>query len=173
MIHCPLLTLSSRHRRRINIEEKAKVVAAVWGTDWFISLPQLAVLHYRTILKNMINSYFFQIILVQFFLIFISSYAKQLVFMHRYFFHGYRILLCTYKVEYLCCTVCTNCPEWTMKQNVAGSTLHLTTLLCTLFYCSWILLLQCLKHCLLQAARLPVPCLYFSAGFMIKYSFLE
>ena len=31
------------HRRRINTEEKAKVVAAVWGTDFFIFLMAIHV----------------------------------------------------------------------------------------------------------------------------------
>ena len=34
-----------RHRRRINTEEKAKVVAAVWGTEFIQFLAALAILH--------------------------------------------------------------------------------------------------------------------------------
>ena len=41
------------HRRRINTEEKAQVVAAVWGTGFICYLP------YRTILKNRMNSNLF------------------------------------------------------------------------------------------------------------------
>ena len=33
------------HRRRINTEEKAKVVAAVWGTEIIKSFAALAILH--------------------------------------------------------------------------------------------------------------------------------
>ena len=40
------------HRRRINIEEKAKVVAATWGTKFIQFLAVPVILHYRTILKN-------------------------------------------------------------------------------------------------------------------------
>ena len=47
-----------RHRRRINTEEKAKVVAAVWGTEFIQFLAALAILHYRTILENRMNSSF-------------------------------------------------------------------------------------------------------------------
>ena len=32
--------VSIEHRRRINTEEKAKVIAAVWGQDFFNSLPR-------------------------------------------------------------------------------------------------------------------------------------
>ena len=48
ILHLPKV---SDHRRRINIEEKVKVVAAVWGTEFiFIKfLAKLAILHYRTI----------------------------------------------------------------------------------------------------------------------------
>ena len=34
-----LIFISLNHRRRLNTEEKAKVVAAVWGTNVFSSLP--------------------------------------------------------------------------------------------------------------------------------------
>ena len=37
------------HRRMIHIEEKAKVVTAVWGTEFIQCLATLAVLDYRTI----------------------------------------------------------------------------------------------------------------------------
>ena len=45
-----------KHRRRIKTEEKAKVVAAVWGTEFVQFLAALAILHYRKILKNGMNS---------------------------------------------------------------------------------------------------------------------
>ena len=34
-----------KHRRRINTEEKTKVVAAVWGTDFIKFLATLAIVH--------------------------------------------------------------------------------------------------------------------------------
>ena len=37
--------LESAHRRRITTEEKAKVVAAVWGTELIRFLAMLAILH--------------------------------------------------------------------------------------------------------------------------------
>ena len=37
------------HRRRIKTEEKAKVVAAVWGTGFIQFLAALAIMHYRMI----------------------------------------------------------------------------------------------------------------------------
>ena len=46
------------HRRRINIEEKAKVVAATWGTKFIQFLAVPVILHYGTILKNRKNSSF-------------------------------------------------------------------------------------------------------------------
>ena len=39
----------------INTEEKAKVVASVWGTEFIIFLAALVVLHWDD-LKNMMNS---------------------------------------------------------------------------------------------------------------------
>ena len=39
------IVLCVGHRRRINTEEKAKVVAAVWGTKFIKFLAALAVLH--------------------------------------------------------------------------------------------------------------------------------
>ena len=58
--HCGL-TLSGRsaqlHRRRIYTEEKAKVVGAVWGTEFIQSLAALAILH-QDDLKNGMNSSF-------------------------------------------------------------------------------------------------------------------
>ena len=45
------------HRRRIKTEEKAKVVASVWGEEFIQFLAALAVLP-RTILKNRMNSSF-------------------------------------------------------------------------------------------------------------------
>ena len=44
-------------RRKINTEERAKVVAAVWGTGFIQFLAALAVFS-RTILKNRMNSSF-------------------------------------------------------------------------------------------------------------------
>ena len=35
-----------QHRRRIKTEEKAKIIAAVWGTEWIQFLAALAILHY-------------------------------------------------------------------------------------------------------------------------------
>ena len=45
-------------KRRINTEEKANVVAAVWGTEFVQFLAAQAILHYRTISKNRMNSSF-------------------------------------------------------------------------------------------------------------------
>ena len=42
------------HRRRISTEEKAKVVAAVWGTEFNQFLAELAILYYED-LKNRMN----------------------------------------------------------------------------------------------------------------------
>ena len=59
---------TASHRGRIKTEGKAKVVASVWGEEFiqiFAALPVLS----RTILNNRMN--FFQIILVQFTLLFI------------------------------------------------------------------------------------------------------
>ena len=64
-------SLGEPYRWRINTNEKTKVVASVWvggGVDVFNSLP-LSVLP-RTIMKNRMNFSFFQIILVQFILLF-------------------------------------------------------------------------------------------------------
>ena len=49
-----LLRLVYRHRRRIKIEEKAKVVASAWGTDLFKSLPCYSCFALDD-LKNMMN----------------------------------------------------------------------------------------------------------------------
>ena len=38
-------TVHTKHRRRIYTEDKAKVVAAVWGTEFIQFLAALAVLH--------------------------------------------------------------------------------------------------------------------------------
>ena len=43
------------HRRSTNTEGTAKVVAAVWGTQFIQFLAALAILHYMTIFKNMTN----------------------------------------------------------------------------------------------------------------------
>ena len=45
-----------KHRRRIKTEEKAKVVASVWGKrNLFNSLPRFSCFAYRTILNNRMN----------------------------------------------------------------------------------------------------------------------
>ena len=49
-----LNSLHFPHRRRINTEEKAKVVAAVWGTEFIKFLAALAIFH-QTDLKNRMN----------------------------------------------------------------------------------------------------------------------
>ena len=46
------------YRRRINTEEKAKVVAAAWGEEFIQLLAVLAIVP-RTILKSRMNSSFF------------------------------------------------------------------------------------------------------------------
>ena len=43
-----------RNRRRIKTEEMAKVVAAVWGTEWIQFLAALAIFH-QDILKKRLN----------------------------------------------------------------------------------------------------------------------
>ena len=53
----------SVHRRRINSEEKAKVVVALWEAECIQFLAAPAILHYRMILKK-------RIILAQFILFF-------------------------------------------------------------------------------------------------------
>ena len=47
------------HKRRIKTEEKAKVVASVWGEEFIQFLATLAILP-RTILKNRMNLSFFK-----------------------------------------------------------------------------------------------------------------
>ena len=49
--------LESAHRRRITTEEKAKVVAAVWGTELIRFLAMLAILHQDDLKKGMNSSY--------------------------------------------------------------------------------------------------------------------
>ena len=44
----------SVHRRRINSEEKAKVVVALWEAECIQFLAAPAILHYRMILKKRI-----------------------------------------------------------------------------------------------------------------------
>ena len=52
---CTVRTLQAvSHRRRINTEEKAKVVAAIWGTECMQFLVALAVFH-QVDLKNRMN----------------------------------------------------------------------------------------------------------------------
>ena len=78
--------LGSHLRRQIYTEEKAKVVAAVWGTELIQLLAAQAILHQYD-LKNRMNSYFssfhpdaiypfLYIIRVQLILFFISSWCK-------------------------------------------------------------------------------------------------
>ena len=50
--------LCSVHRRRIYIEDKAKVVAASWGTELLHLLAALAILH-QDDLKNRMNCFLF------------------------------------------------------------------------------------------------------------------
>ena len=77
---------TGNHRRRIYTEEKANVVATVWGTKFIQFLALLAILH-QDDLKNRMNSSFssylpgaihpfLRIILVQFILFFKSSWCK-------------------------------------------------------------------------------------------------
>ena len=44
------------HRRRINTEDKAKTVAAVWGTQFILLLAALAILHQDDLKKRMKSS---------------------------------------------------------------------------------------------------------------------
>ena len=69
-----------RHTRSIYTEEKAKVVAAVWGTEFIQFLGALAILHQED-LKNRMNSSFSYIILVVFILFFMSSWCNSF-FLH-------------------------------------------------------------------------------------------
>ena len=62
------------HRRRIYAEEKAKVVAGVWRTDFIPFLAALAILQQDN-LKNRINSSFLHIILMKFILFYISFWC--------------------------------------------------------------------------------------------------
>ena len=61
------------HRRRIRTEEKAKVVAAVWGTECIQFLAALAILHQDNFEEQ---DEFLQIILVQNIPFFKSPYCK-------------------------------------------------------------------------------------------------
>ena len=76
----------SNNRSRIYTEEKANVVAAVWGTECILFFVTLAILH-QDDLKNRMNSSFssyhpgavrrfLHIILVQLILFFKSSWCK-------------------------------------------------------------------------------------------------
>ena len=82
------------NRRRIYIEETTKVVAAVWGKEFYQFIAARAILRHVN-LKNRMNSSFsshppgailpfFHFILVQFFLFFISSWCSSsfLSFLH-------------------------------------------------------------------------------------------
>ena len=55
---CPPVVFISGHWRRVNTEEKAKVVAAVWGAHNLSNSLPCKLFCTRTILKNMINSSF-------------------------------------------------------------------------------------------------------------------
>ena len=48
---------SGKHRRRIKTEDKAKVVAAVWGTELLPFLAALAILHKDNLKNRMHLSY--------------------------------------------------------------------------------------------------------------------
>ena len=50
--------MSAGHRRRIKTEEKAKVVAVVWGTEVIQFLASLASLHHDDLKKKMNSTYF-------------------------------------------------------------------------------------------------------------------
>ena len=74
------------HRRRIKTEEKAKVVATAWGTEWIQFLDAIAILHQDELKKGMNSSYssyrsgaihpIRHIFLVQFIQFFQSSWCK-------------------------------------------------------------------------------------------------
>ena len=57
LVHCVQTEESLLHRKRIYSEEKAKVVAAVWGKNLFNSLTR-KLFCTGIILKNRMNSYF-------------------------------------------------------------------------------------------------------------------
>ena len=48
-----LVFITGNHRRRIYTEEKAKIVAAVWGTQFIQSLAALDILHQDDMKKRM------------------------------------------------------------------------------------------------------------------------
>ena len=79
-IHTHLLGCreGSRHRRRINTEAKAKNVAAVWGQNFFNSLLRKLFYTRRFEAKDEFIL-FFQIILVQFILLFKSSQCTSIL----------------------------------------------------------------------------------------------
>ena len=76
----------AHRRRRIKTEEKAKVVAVVWGTEVIQFLASLAILHHDDLKKKMNSTYSSQrpgashpilhIALVQFILFFNSPWFK-------------------------------------------------------------------------------------------------
>ena len=85
---CPPVTEAAdgpRHRRRIKTEEKAEVIAAVWGTDLIPFLAALTILHQDDLKKEVNSSYssychgaiHLHIVLVQFILFFISSWCNS------------------------------------------------------------------------------------------------
>ena len=43
----PYIYIYDKHRRRIKTDEKAKVVASVWGEEYIQLLAALAVLHWK------------------------------------------------------------------------------------------------------------------------------
>ena len=71
--------------RRIYTEEKANVVAAIWGTEFIQFLVALAIMHQND-LKNNVGPFhpFLHIILVQFILFF----AVAISLLYKSFFYG-------------------------------------------------------------------------------------
>ena len=59
-----LTTLSRKHRRRIKIKEKAKVVIAVWGAELIQFIAALAILHQDDLKKGMNSHPILHIVLV-------------------------------------------------------------------------------------------------------------
>ena len=57
------VSLKKHHRRRTNTEEKAKVVAAVWGTEFLQFLSVMAVLHWDELKEKNEIVLFFKIFL--------------------------------------------------------------------------------------------------------------
>ena len=53
-----LVFITGNHRRRIYTEEKAKIVAAVWGTEFFQFLAATVILHQNDLKHSLLNSAF-------------------------------------------------------------------------------------------------------------------